>query len=88
MATFYGQVFGNGKTSASKTGSRNSGLRTSCQSYGGSVIVEVHETEDGKTWFEINVSDTSSAHGRNVFIGDLDELCQRLCGKSLQEVCH
>lgn len=41
MATFYGQVFGNAQTSASRQGSKNSGIRTSAQSWNGSIIVEL-----------------------------------------------
>lgn len=43
---FYGQVFGNGKTSASRGGTYNSGIRTTAQSYKGSVIVELTLPED------------------------------------------
>lgn len=47
MATFYGQVFGNGKTSASRGGTYDSGTRTTAQSYEGSVIVELTLPKDG-----------------------------------------
>ena len=43
---FYGQGFGNGKTSASRGGTYNSGIRTTAQSYKGSVIVELTIPED------------------------------------------
>lgn len=46
MATFYGQVFGNGRTSATRGGTYASGLRTTEQSYQGSVIVELTQPED------------------------------------------
>lgn len=47
MATFYGQVFGSAKTSASGGGTYASGSRTFAQSYEGSVIVEPTLPEDG-----------------------------------------
>lgn len=57
MATFYGQVFGNAQTSASRQGSKNSGIRTSAQSWNGSIIVELQGEEPMVT---ISVSDESS----------------------------
>lgn len=46
MATFYGQVFGSGRTSATRGGTYDSGLRVSAQSFKGSVIVELTQPED------------------------------------------
>ena len=87
MATFYGQVFGNAKTTASRTGSAASGIKTSAQSYDGSVIVDMHYRQsDGQlmTWIEVN--DGSASSGKLVFSGTLDELCKKLCGQTVEQV--
>ena len=47
MATFYGQVKGNGKTNATRQGSEASGITASVQSWKGSLTVEMTHDEDG-----------------------------------------
>lgn len=90
MATFYGQVFGNGKTSASRGGTYDSGIRTTAQSYEGSVIVELTMQEDCKgnreLMVEVQVNSNTSSRGKSLFYGTLDELCQKLGGKTLAEI--
>lgn len=90
MATFYGQVFGSGRTSATRGGTYDSGLRTSAQSYKGSVIVELTqpEDEDGnrELMVEVSVNSSSASRGKNLFYGNLNEFCQRLGGMSLEEI--
>ena len=90
MATFYGQVFGKASTGASRTGSRNSGIRTSAQSYDGSVIVELRQPRDGEgdggPIVTVEVSDGTSSYGVELFRGSLDGLCQKLGGKTLAEL--
>ena len=46
MATYYGQVKGGG-TAAPRTGTKNSGIRASAQSYDGSVIVDMAVSTGG-----------------------------------------
>lgn len=90
MATFYGQVFGNGKTSASRGGTYGSGLRTTARSYKGSVIVEMTLPEDSdgnrELMVEVQVNSSTSSRGKSLFYGTLDEFCQKLGGKTLAEI--
>lgn len=90
MATFYGQVFGNGKTSASRGGTYGSGIRTTAQSYKGSVIVELTLPEDSdgnrELMVEVQVNSNTSSCGKSLFYGTLDEFCQKLGGKTLDEI--
>ena len=90
MATFYGQVFGSGRTSATRGGTYASGLRTTAQSYQGSVIVELTqpEDEDGnrELMVEVSVNSSSASRGKSLFYGSLNEFCQRLGGTSLEEI--
>lgn len=79
MAHFYGQVRGNAATTASRCGTRNSGLRVSAQTYNGSVIVSVMDGKrDGKPVFTIEVDDGSSLYGEQVFSGTIAELVRAL----------
>lgn len=77
MATFYGQVFGSAKTSASGGGTYASGLRTFAQSYEGSVIVELTLPEDGdgnrELMVEVQVNSNTASRGKSLFYGTLDE---------------
>lgn len=90
MATFYGQVFGSGRTSATRGGTYESGLRTSAQSFKGSVIVELTqpEDEDGnrELMVEVQVSSNTSSRGKSLFYGTLDEFCQKAGGVTLGEI--
>lgn len=73
MATYYGQVKGGG-TAATRTGTKNSGIRVSAQSYDGSVIVDLR---DGKV--SIETAKDSSFYGRTIFTGTIEELETKLC---------
>lgn len=90
MATFYGQVFGSGKTSASRGGTYDSGIRTTAQSYQGSVIVEPTMPEDcegnRELMVEVQVNSNTASRGKSLFYGSLNELCQKLGGKTLAEI--
>lgn len=90
MATFYGQVFGNGRTSATRGGTYDSGLMTSAQSYKGSVIIELTqpEQEDGsrKLMVEVQVNTSTSSRGKTVYYGDLSEFCYRLGGLTCEDI--
>lgn len=90
MATFYGQVFGSAKTSASRSGTYASGWRTSAQSYKGSVIVELTLPEDSygnrERMVEVQVNSNTASRGKSLFYGTLDEFCQKLGGKTLSEI--
>lgn len=92
MATFYGQVFGSAKTSASRGGTYASGLRTFAQSYEGSVIVELTlpEYSDGnrELMVEVQVNSNTASRGKSLFYGTLDESCQKQGGKTLSEIAE
>ena len=75
MATYYGQVKGNATTTATRTGSKNSGIKASVQSYNGSIIVSLY---NGKC--EIEISKESSFYGKKVFSGTIEELEKVLTG--------
>ena len=73
MSTFYGQVEGCRETRATTTGSKNSGIKVSAQSYDGSVITRLID-DNGVTKVEIQISDDSSFNGQGYFYGTIDEL--------------
>ena len=75
MATFYGTVKGNRETAATRTGSRDSGIRASVQSYKGSVITTLTERkDDGALMVEVAVSEGSEAFfGKTIFCGTFEE---------------
>ena len=81
MAQFYGQVSGSAATTASRAGSKRSGIRASAQSWDGSVIVTARDGKDGAPVFGIEVSDLSELYGEKLFSGSLDELRKRLGGE-------
>lgn len=85
MAKFYGQVFGNAQTSASRTGSKASGIRSTAQHSKGSVIVEMHEDGEGVPWVTIELSCCTSSRGKQVFCGSMDELCETFTGHKMNE---
>lgn len=81
MAQFYGQVSGSAATTASRTGSKRSGIRASAQTWRGSLIAAACEGTDGEPVFFIEIADGSALYGRTVFSGSLDELRERLGGE-------
>lgn len=90
MATFYGQVFGNGRTSASRGGTYASGITTTAQSYEGSVIVELTLPEDcegnRELMVEVQVNSNTASRGKRLFYGTLDEFCQKVGDVTLEEI--
>lgn len=54
MSKFYGQVEGSAETTASRRGFKS--IRSSVQSYDGSVIMELSEKE-GKTVLTVSIAD-------------------------------
>lgn len=78
MATFYGQVSGMGSTAATRTGSKRSGIRSSAQSYDGSIITELRYNKDDELVVSIDVAEGSSVWGKTVFTGTLAELVEKL----------
>lgn len=90
MATFYGQVFGSAKTSASGGGTYASGSRPSAQSCEGSVIADLTLPEDSdgnrELMVEVQANGNTAFRGKSLFYGTLDEFCQKPGGKTLYEI--
>lgn len=83
-------MFGNGKTSASRGGTYDSGIRTTAQPYEGSAIVEptLPEDSDGnrEPMVEVQANSNTASRGKSLSYGTLDELCRKLGGKTLAEI--
>jgi hypothetical protein len=78
MSRFYGQVFGQAQTSASRRGSKE--IKVSAQSWNGSVITSLYYNENDELMVNLSISDGSSSYGYTHFDGTLDELKERLAG--------
>ena len=74
MAKFYGQVSGE-RSAATRIGHHK--IKASCQSYDGSVITELTYKED-KLTVDVSVADCSSAYGKRIFYGTLEEYIAKL----------
>ena len=74
MATYYGQTQGNG-TAATRTGTKTSGIKSSVQSYKGSVIVSLYNDK-----ITIEIAKDSSFKGSMIFYGSIEELEKKLKG--------
>lgn len=72
MPKFYGIVEGFSETVASRRG--NNFIKSSAQSYDGSVITRLNYGNDGRLMIDIMLSDDSSSDGDTEFYGTLDEL--------------
>ena len=89
MAKFYGTIKGARDSVATKTGTRNSGVVASVQSWDGSLVVDVCEN-GGKAFFRVWIAEGSSRTGEDlVLAGTFDELREiaKACkgyGKALQ----
>lgn len=77
MSAFYGMVQGN-RGAATRGGSMNSGFKSTCQSYDGSVIVEMNYNRNDELMVRIQLSDDSSdgwgGNARVAFHGTFEEL--------------
>ena len=76
MSKFYGQVVGE-RQAATRTGHHH--IKTSAQSYDGSVITEL-TYEDDKLMVTICVADCSSAYGQRMFYGTYEDFVAKLRG--------
>lgn len=76
MSKFYGQVEGMAQTVASRRGSKY--IKTSAQSWDGSVITRLHYDDDGELYVSIDIDDGSSFYGQCYFYGTLEQLKQKL----------
>ena len=81
MAKFYGTIKGARDSVATKTGTKNSGLRVSAQSWDGSVIVELWENQEGQAVFSFRFAEGSeSAGGREFLRATAAELAEKVRG--------
>ncbi len=77
MSKFYGQVQGMAQTVASRRGS--SFIKSSVQSWDGSLITRMFYDGNGKLIVQIDVDkNTSTFYGQGLFYGTLDELVEKL----------
>ena len=74
MSKFYGQVFG-GKGTATRCGHRF--IKTSAQSYGGSVQTEL-SYEGDELMVRVSTDSGSSSYGSTIFYGTFDEFVSKL----------
>jgi hypothetical protein len=80
MSAFYGMVRGN-RGAATRGGSKNSGYKATCQSWDGSVIVNMSYDNEDKLKVRLEVADSSSTYGDVIFSGTLQELKEKLSAK-------
>ena len=77
MATFYGTIQGH-RTQATRTGTKNSGIRASVQSWRGSIITELFEN-DGQLFIRVELAKGASmCSGSTIFSGTLEEFEKKL----------
>lgn len=77
MSAFYGQVFGQAQTVASRRGSAKSGIKVTAQSWNGSLITEMRYVGDDLI-VDLFIGDGSTTYGKHVFSGSLEELEKKL----------
>lgn len=75
MAKFYGSVGGH-RGVATRTGTRN--IRTSAQSWNGSVITELSYNNEDKLMVEVRADDYSTSYGNRIFYGTYEEFVAKL----------
>ena len=74
MSKFYGQVFG-GRGTATRCGHRF--IKTSVQSYDGSVQTELSYNED-ELMVRVSTTPESSSYGSTIFYGTFEEFVNKL----------
>lgn len=82
MSLFYGMVEGQAETSASRRGSLKSRIKSSVQSYDGSLQMELfYKDNDPEKELCVNISyteDNSSFYGRTIYWGTFKNLVNLL----------
>lgn len=86
MATFCGQVKGNGRTGATRQGSEVSGIAASVQSYDGSLTIEMTHDENGGLRVQVYAGRGSKMYGSTVYRGGTDGFCKAPCGHTFDEM--
>ena len=77
MSAFYGMVQGN-RGAATRGGSRNSGFRSTAQSWDGSIITRLSYNQDDELMVSIEVAEGSAPYGNNIFYGTFQEYIEKL----------
>ena len=77
MATFYGSLKGS-RGETTRCGTHNSGIRSSVQSWEGSVVSELSYNEKDELMVTIKVSTGSSSCGTQIFYGTFGEFVNKL----------
>lgn len=78
MATFYGTVKGSAVTDGTRVGTRKSGIKSTVQSWNGSIITKMRYDEMGKLMVDVEVSQTSNVYGKPIFSGTIEEYITKL----------
>lgn len=78
MATFCGQLKGSRDTTSTKTGTKNSGIKASVQSWDGSITTALYYNDKGELIVNLSTSNNSAMGGDTIFNGTLQELKDKL----------
>ena len=80
MSKYYGETVGYNSKGTGSVASRcgHTGIRSSAQSWDGSVIAVIRDDKEGNPIFEIEITDESSIYGDTVFSGTIEELKEAL----------
>lgn len=77
MSKFYGSIQGN-RGVATRGGSSSSGIKSSVQSWNGSVINELSYNSNGELCIRVEVAEGSSRYGSLIFSGTVEEFKEKL----------
>lgn len=72
MSALYGQVHGSAETTASRRGSVASHIRSSVQSWNGSIITEMYYHDDDLR-IRVEYSDDSCFYGKTIYDGSVSD---------------
>lgn len=79
MSAFYGMVQGN-RGAATRGGSRNSGFKSTVQSWDGSIITQMSYDDNDQLMVTVSYSTGSNCYGTTIFHGTFDEYVMKLRG--------
>ncbi len=80
MSAFYGSICGN-RGAATRGGSKNSGFRSSCQSWNGSIIATMHYNDKEQLIVRVGTNDGSSCStdwNSHDFVGTFEDFKELL----------
>jgi hypothetical protein len=77
MSKFYGSLQGN-RGVVTRGGSNSSGIKSSLQSWNGSVISQLSYNDNNELCIRVEVSKGSNRYGDLVFSGTVDEFITKL----------